>query len=142
MGRITVMSAWLFGFISVILKLVGIAETVFEVTRKDQSTSSDEGSEDTEAGRFTFDKSPIFVPPTTILLVQLTALATAFLGLRPQDQDELGSGSLEVISSVWLVFCLWPFLKGLFGTGKYGIPLSTIFKSVGFTLLFYTLCRN
>ncbi|KAM1429458.1 hypothetical protein ACFX2I_045655 [Malus domestica] len=142
MGRITVMSAWLFGFISVILKLLGISETVFEVTRKDQSTSSDEGSEDTEAGRFTFDKSPIFVPPTTILLVQLTALATAFLGLRPQDQDELGSGSLEVISSVWLVLCLWPFLKGLFGTGKYGIPLSTISKSVGFTVLFYTLCRN
>ncbi|XP_048434118.1 cellulose synthase-like protein H1 isoform X4 [Pyrus x bretschneideri] len=142
MGRIIVMSAWLFGFIGVILKLLGISETVFEVTRKNQSTSSDEGSKDSEAGRFTFDTSPIFVPPTTILLVQLTALATAFLGLRPQDQDKLGSGPLEVISSVWLVLCLWPFLKGLFGTGKYGIPLSTIFKSVGFTLLFYTLCRN
>ncbi|KAM1076692.1 hypothetical protein EV1_023893 [Malus domestica] len=46
-----------------------VCETVFEVT-KDQSSSSDEGSEDTEAGRFPFEKSPIFVPPTTILLVQ------------------------------------------------------------------------
>ncbi|XP_008229979.1 PREDICTED: cellulose synthase-like protein B4 [Prunus mume] len=142
MGRITPMSAWLFGVIGVILKLCklsGRSETVFEVTRKDQSTSTDEG---TEAGTFTFDKSPIFVPPTTILLVQLTALATALFGLQPPAHDGLGSGPLEVVCSVWLVLCLWPFLKGLFGAGKYGIPLSTILKSAGFTLLFYTLCTN
>lgn len=139
MGRIIPMSAWLFGVVGVILKLSGRSETVFEVTRKDQSTSTDEG---TEAGTFTFDKSPIFVPPTTILLVHLTALATALFRLQPPAHDGLGSGPLEVVCSVWLVLCLWPFLKGLFGAGKYGIPLSTIFKSAGFTLLFYTLCTN
>ncbi|KAL6140155.1 hypothetical protein ACLB2K_058456 [Fragaria x ananassa] len=135
------MSAWLFGVVGVILKLLGISETVFEVTRKDQSTSSDEGTEDTEAGKFTFDQSPIFIPPTAVLLLQLTALATALLGLQPPARDGVGSGSLETMCSVLLVVCLWPFLKGLFGSGKYGIPLSTIFKSAGLVLFIYTLCR-
>ncbi|XP_062009440.1 cellulose synthase-like protein B4 isoform X1 [Rosa rugosa] len=138
MGRIISMSAWLFGFLSVILKLLGISETVFEVTRKDQSTSSDEG---TEAGKFTFDQSPVFIPPTVMLFLQLTALATALLGLQPPARDGVESGSLETMCSVLLVICLLPFLKGLFGSGKYGIPLSTIFKSAGLALLFYTLCR-
>ncbi|KAK9924515.1 hypothetical protein M0R45_032880 [Rubus argutus] len=141
MGRITTISAWLFGVLGVILKLLGISETVFEVTRKDQSTSSDEGTEDTEAGKFTFDESPAFIPPTTILFLQLTALATALLGLQPPARDGVGSGSLENMCSVLLVVCFWPFLKGLFGPGKYGIPLSTIFKAAGLALLFYTLCR-
>ncbi|PRQ52744.1 putative cellulose synthase (UDP-forming) [Rosa chinensis] len=141
MGRIISMSAWLFGFLSVILKLLGISETVFEVTRKDQSTSSDEGTEDTEAGKFTFDQSPVFIPPTAMLFLQLTALATALLGLQPPARDGVESGSLETMCSVLLVVCLLPFLKGLFGSGKYGIPLSTIFKSAGLALLFYTLCR-
>ncbi|PRQ52741.1 putative cellulose synthase (UDP-forming) [Rosa chinensis] len=141
MGRITTMSAWLFGFLGVILKLLGISETVFEVTRKDQSTSSDEGTEDTEAGKFTFDQSPVFVPPTAMLFMQLTALATALLRLQPPARDGVGSGSLETMCSVLLVVCLLPFLKGLFGSGKYGIPMSTIFKSAGLALLFYTLCR-
>ncbi|PRQ52743.1 putative cellulose synthase (UDP-forming) [Rosa chinensis] len=141
MGRIISMSAWLFGFVSVILKLLGISETVFEVTRKDQSTSSDEGTEDTEAGKFTFDQSPVFIPPTTMLFLQLTALATALLGLQPPARDGVESGSLETMCSVLLVVCLLPFLKGLFGSGKYGIPLSTIFKSAVLALFFYTLCR-
>jgi branched-subunit amino acid ABC-type transport system permease component len=37
MARITAMNAWLFGFLGVILKLLGISETVFE----DKFTSSD-----------------------------------------------------------------------------------------------------
>ncbi|XP_004287960.1 PREDICTED: cellulose synthase-like protein H1 [Fragaria vesca subsp. vesca] len=141
MGRITAMSAFFFGVVGVILKLLGISETVFEVTRKEQSTSSDEGTEDTEAGKFTFDQSPIFIPPTAVLLLQLTALATALLGLQLPARDGVGSGSLETMCSVLLVVCLWPFLKGLFGSGKYGIPLSTIFKSAGLVLFIYTLCR-
>ncbi|KAL6135226.1 hypothetical protein ACLB2K_067454 [Fragaria x ananassa] len=138
MGRIISLSAWLFGFLGVILKLLGISKTVFEVTRKDQSNSSDEG---TEAGKFTFDQSPVFVPPTAMLLVQLTALVTALLGLQPPARDGVGSGSLETMCSVLLVLCLWPFLKGLYRSGKYGIPVSTLSKSAGLALVFYTLCR-
>lgn len=142
MGRITTMSAWLFGVFGIVLKLSGISETVFEVTKKDQSSSTEKGTEEEEAGRFTFDKSPMFVPPTTVLLLHITALASALFGLQPPAHDGVGSGRLEVAGSVCLVLCLWPFLKGLFGSGKYGIPLSTIFKSAGLTLMFCTLCRS
>ncbi|RVW38932.1 putative cellulose synthase-like protein H3 [Vitis vinifera] len=133
MGRITAVTAWLFGFFSVILKLLGLSETVFEVTKKDQSTTPGEGS-DKDAGRFTFDGSLIFVPATTLLLVHLMALVTALLGLF--DHVGIESRIGEIICSVWVVLCFSPFLKGLFGKGKYGIPTSSISKSVALALLF------
>uniref|UniRef100_A0A2N9J782 Uncharacterized protein n=1 Tax=Fagus sylvatica TaxID=28930 RepID=A0A2N9J782_FAGSY len=64
MSRITTTGAWLFGFLSVILKLLGISETVFEVTQKDQSSDD---VNDAEVGRFTFNESRLFLPGTTIL---------------------------------------------------------------------------
>ncbi|KAL4620098.1 hypothetical protein ACB092_06G128900 [Castanea dentata] len=140
MARITTMTAWFFGFLSVILKLLRISETVFEITKKDKSTSSN-GAHDVDAGRFTFDESPIFVPGTTILMVHLTALVVSLLNLQPPAHDGLGSGLGEVLCSVWLVLCFWPFFKGLFGKGKHGIPLSTICKSAALVLLFLHLCR-
>ncbi|XP_034701260.1 cellulose synthase-like protein H1 isoform X2 [Vitis riparia] len=133
MGRITTVTAWLFGFFSVILKLLGLSETVFEVTKKDQSTTPGEGS-DKDTGRFTFDGSLIFVPATTLLLVHLMALVTALLELF--DHVGIESRIGEIICSVWVVLCFSPFLKGLFGKGKYGIPTSTISKSVALALLF------
>ncbi|XP_059452775.1 cellulose synthase-like protein H1 [Corylus avellana] len=139
MARIISMNACFFGFLSVMFKLLGISETVFEVTKKDQS--SDVANDD-NAGRFTFDESPIFVPGTTILLLHLTALIAIFFKLQPPAHDGHGSGLGEVLCSVWLVLCFWPFLKGLFGKGKHGIPMSTIFKSVALTLLFLHLCRK
>ncbi|XP_075672234.1 cellulose synthase-like protein H1 isoform X2 [Castanea sativa] len=140
MARITTMTAWFFGFLIVILKLLRISETVFEITKKDKSTSSN-GAHDVDAGRFTFDESPIFVPGTTILMVHLTALVVSLLNLQPPAHDGLGSGLGEVLCSVWLVLCFWPFLKGLFGKGKHGIPLFTICKSAALVLLFLHLCR-
>ncbi|KAJ9686470.1 hypothetical protein PVL29_015394 [Vitis rotundifolia] len=133
MWRITAVTAWLFGFLSVILKLLGLSETVFEVTKKEQSTTPVEGS-DKDAGRFTFDGSLIFVPATTLLLVHLMALVTALLGLF--DHVGIESRIGEIICSVWVVLCFSPFLKGLFGKGKYGIPTSTICKSAALAFLF------
>ncbi|CAK9160381.1 unnamed protein product [Ilex paraguariensis] len=71
MSRIISVTSWFFGFLSGTLKLLGLSETMFEVTKKNQTT----GAHDTNAsaGRFTFDESLIFVPGTTILLVNLTA---------------------------------------------------------------------
>ena len=138
MSRINTVNAWLFGFLSVILKLLGISERVFEVTQKDQSRDD---ASDAEAGRFTFNESPIFLPGTTILVVHLTALVVSLLKLKPPARDGHGSGLGEVFCSVYLVLCFWPFLKGLFGKGKHGIPLSTICKSAALVLLFLHLCR-
>ena len=87
MARINTMNAWLFGVISVILKVLRISDTVFEVTLKDQSSNND-GDE----GRFTFDASLIFVPGTAVLLLQLTALIMGFRGMQLSVNDGSGAG--------------------------------------------------
>ncbi|CAL5200562.1 unnamed protein product [Lathyrus oleraceus] len=133
MIRITTMSAWFYGFLAIILKRLRISEPVFEITKKNESSSYD--------GRFSFNESPIFLPSTTILFVQLMALFTSLFGWEPRVRNGLGYGYGEVICSAYLVACYWPFLKGLFGIGNHGIPLSTIFKSTMLSLLFVYLCK-
>ncbi|KAK7261124.1 hypothetical protein RIF29_27428 [Crotalaria pallida] len=130
-------SAWFIGFLSAMIKLLGISDTVFEITQKEKPTYS--AHDEAEAGRFTFDKSPVFVVGTTILLLQLTALFIKFMGLQPpptSTQSGNGSGVGELICSTYLVVCYWPYLKGLFARGKYGIPLSTMFKSTAIAVVF------
>jgi hypothetical protein len=141
MLRITAMNGWFFGFLSVMLKFLRISETVFEVTKKDQS--SDASKDDDDAGRFTFDDSPIFVPGTTILLLHLAALVVSLLKLQPLAHGGgHGARLAEVLCSVLWLLCYWPFLKGLFGKGKHGIPMSTICKSAALALLLLHLCRK
>ncbi|KDP30772.1 hypothetical protein JCGZ_13715 [Jatropha curcas] len=130
MAIITSTGAWLFGVLSVILKILGISDTVFEVTQKEQSTS--------DAGRFTFDGSPIFVPGTTLLLLHLASLVMGLFSIR----DGKGLPFGEMSFSLLVLICFWPFLKGLFGRGKYGIPLSTICKSVIIVSSFVYLCKH
>ncbi|KAJ4730067.1 Cellulose synthase [Melia azedarach] len=141
MERITTMNAWLFALASFIIKFLGLSETVFEVTQKDQSNSdNNDGTINPE--EFTFDKSPVFIPGTTILLVQLAALATALLGLQPEAHRGQGSGLGEFMCSFYLVACFWPIVKGLFRKGKYGIPFSTMCKSAVLAFIFVHLGRS
>ncbi|MED6182627.1 hypothetical protein PIB30_030366 [Stylosanthes scabra] len=134
MARITTMNSCFFGFLAVILKQLRISGTVFEITKKEEPSSSCDGN----SGRFTFNESPIFIPGTTILLVQLIALVINF-SIRRGSNTHYGFG--EVFCSAYVVLCYLPFLKGLFGRGKYGIPLSTICKSTVLAFLFVQLCR-
>ncbi|KAI8551971.1 hypothetical protein RHMOL_Rhmol06G0229000 [Rhododendron molle] len=120
-------------------KLLGLLETVFEVTQKEQSSTNSRDDNNADVGRFTFDESPIFIPATTVLLVNLTALVIAIVRFRPAAHGRDGSGIGEVIFSSCVVLCLWAFLKGLFGKGKYGIPLATVYKSGALALLFVNL---
>lgn len=140
MWRGTAMNAFLFGAFSALLNLLGVSKTVFEITRKDQpntpsiSTIDENGNDknnNAATGRFTFDDSPVFIPGTTVLLVNLIGLATWLLSG--------GSGIEEVVCSLCVVLLLWAFLKGLFGKGKYGIPLPTLYKSGALSLLFVNL---
>ncbi|RVW38961.1 hypothetical protein CK203_073632 [Vitis vinifera] len=57
-------------------KLLGLFEAVFEVTQKNQSSASGDDNHK-DAGRFTFNESPIFVPATTLVLVHLVAMVKA-----------------------------------------------------------------
>ncbi|KAI3695466.1 hypothetical protein L1987_78463 [Smallanthus sonchifolius] len=65
MGRVTAITAWLFGFLSVMLKLMGLSKTVFEVTQKEHNSRD---GDDKIVGRFTYDKSPMIIPGVVILL--------------------------------------------------------------------------
>ncbi|ESW21985.1 hypothetical protein PHAVU_005G116700 [Phaseolus vulgaris] len=136
MGRITTMTSCFLGFLDILLKRLRISDTVFEITKKDQPSSNNEN-----VGRFIFNKSPIFVPGTTILLIQLTALVTALWGWQ-QLKNDGAYGLGEVFCSAYVVLCYLPLLKGLFGIGKYGIPLSTISKATVLAFFFVQLCRS
>ncbi|XP_023533242.1 cellulose synthase-like protein H1 [Cucurbita pepo subsp. pepo] len=139
MDMIKSMCSCLLGVVAVLLKILRLSETTFEVTKKESTSSSNETeSSDRDLGRFTFDESPMFVPITTVMMIQLAALAIGFLGTHP-DRREFGVG--EVTCSVWLVLCFWPILKGMFAKGSYGLPWSTLFKSSALTFLFVYLCR-
>ncbi|XP_059658227.1 cellulose synthase-like protein B4 isoform X3 [Cornus florida] len=142
MWRVTTMTAWLFGMLSVILKLLGLSDTVFDVTQKEQTSNSDDDDNvNANSGMYTFNESSIFIPGTTVLLVHLMALATGLLGFGRVRNDGNGCGIGEFIGSLYVVLCFWPYLKGLFGKGKYGIPSSTIYKSGALALLFVQFCK-
>uniref|UniRef100_A0A7N0RIY2 Cellulose synthase-like protein H1 n=1 Tax=Kalanchoe fedtschenkoi TaxID=63787 RepID=A0A7N0RIY2_KALFE len=141
-SRINSSSAWLFGFICVILKLLGLSETVFELTRK-ENLDSDDGVVDEEIGRFTFDESPIFIPATTLVTVNLVAVGLGFVRMiwaGPLWMSGVEYGAGELGCCVWVLLMFRPFVKGLFGKGKYGIPTRTIWKSTGLALAFFSFC--
>ncbi|KAK1322835.1 Cellulose synthase-like protein H1 [Acorus calamus] len=133
MQRVTSATAWLFGLLGVVLKLLGISETIFEITRKDR-TISDEEEIDGDAGRFTFDSSPLFVPATSIVLVNLVAIGVGLF----RGGEGVGLG--EVACCAWVVLCFWAFVRGMFGKGRYGIPWSTIGKAGVLCSLVLGLC--
>lgn len=137
MARISATGAWFLGLLNVILKFLGLSETIFEITQKfhQPRTPADDCGEDDD--KMIFDESPVFIPGTTILLVHVTALAMALLGLEAQGGQGTGLG--EFFCSTYVVLCFLPFLQGLFRRGKYGIPLPTICKSSALALLFVHL---
>ncbi|GAV91874.1 LOW QUALITY PROTEIN: hypothetical protein CFOL_v3_35259, partial [Cephalotus follicularis] len=135
-AEIVILSAQLHGIFRFITNFIGLSEQVFEVTKKEQPTSSDG-----EEGRFTFDDSLIFVPGTTILFVQPIALALSFIGLQPSTRDGNRSGLLESLCSAGVLLFSWPFLKELYERGKYGILMSTICKSASLAFLLVYLSR-
>ncbi|XP_020524403.1 cellulose synthase-like protein H1 [Amborella trichopoda] len=131
MSRINCASGWLFGFFDVTLKLLGLSDIVFVVTPKD------EGDNDLYANKFTFNSHVMFIPPTTLLFLNLASLVMVAPKLARGDFNML----LEVICSAWVVACFSPFLKGLVRKGRYGIPWSIICKSGTLALMFVYICK-
>uniref|UniRef100_A0A162A5J6 Cellulose synthase-like protein H1 n=1 Tax=Daucus carota subsp. sativus TaxID=79200 RepID=A0A162A5J6_DAUCS len=93
MARTNCTSSWLFACFSIFLKLIGLSQTAFEVTQKNQSQDDDgDDQKNKNYGKFTFNESPIFIPGTTILLVNLTALAVGVVDFRHTSYDESDVG--------------------------------------------------
>ncbi|KAG2611217.1 hypothetical protein PVAP13_4KG149000, partial [Panicum virgatum] len=119
MQRIVSSSAWLLAFLTVVLKTLGLSETVFDVTCKEQDGAPDGGDPE----RFTFDSSPVFIPPTALTI--LTVVAIAVGGVAGAAG---GPGVGEFVCCGWLVLCFWPFVRWLAGMGSYAIPWSVRIK--------------
>jgi len=141
MSRITRMNAGFCAFVCILLKLLRISDTVFDITKKDVPVR-DDAEDDKDAGRFTFDESLVFLSGTTILLLQLTIMFIKLLGLQPLMPTHNGSGVGEIFCSIYLIICLWPFFRGLFEKGKYRIPFSLVSKSIILTWCFIHLCKR
>lgn len=141
MARITCTSSWLFATFTVILKHIGLSQSAFEVIAKNSTPLDDEDINKNDSGKFTFNDSLIFLPGTTILLINLTALVIGMSGFlaTPPRSSEVGIG--ELLCGLWVVLYFWVFLKGLSGKGKYGIPSSTIVKSGVLALMFTHFCK-
>ncbi|KAH9307461.1 hypothetical protein KI387_035372 [Taxus chinensis] len=130
---ITILSASLFAIFDVVMKLMGLSETVFVVTPK----GGDE--EEASVGDFTFDSSPLFIPPTTVILINLAAIiqrTSQIVGGHSELKDNLFG---EYFCSVWVLINLRPFLKGLVRKGKLGLPWSIVIKSGALALF---VCRT
>lgn len=101
-ARITTTNAWFLGILGILLKQLRMSNTGFELSRKNQPLLNESTNEN--GGRFII----------------------YWLEWQPQAKRGHGSGVTEVFCSAYLVVCYWPFFKGVFGKGKYGIPLSTL----------------
>ncbi|CAL4982655.1 unnamed protein product [Urochloa decumbens] len=143
MQRIVSSSAWLLAFLTVVLKTLGLSETVFDVTRKEQEGAPDGG----DPGRFTFDSSPVFVPPTALTILTVVAIAVgawrAVSGAAAEGAPAAGGpGVGEFVCCGWLVLCFWPFVRGLAGMGSYGIPWSVRIKAGLIVAAFVHFCTR
>ncbi|WOG94312.1 hypothetical protein DCAR_0313605 [Daucus carota subsp. sativus] len=138
--RINCTSSWLFAIFTIFLKFIGLSQSAFDVTAKNPSINDDKDMKNKDCSKFTFSESLIFLPGTTILLVNLTALTIGMVRLLVTTPHSNEAGIGELLCSLWAVLYFWIFLKGLFGKGKYGIPSSTIVKSGVLALLFTQFC--
>ncbi|KXG26317.1 hypothetical protein SORBI_3006G080800 [Sorghum bicolor] len=134
MQRIVSSSAWLLAFLTVVLKTLGLSETVFEVTRKEQQSTSDGGADAVaDPGRFTFDSSPVFIPPTALTMLSIVAVVFGAWRLVAGEGEGVpspsGPGVGEFVCCGWLVLCFWPFVRGLVSKGSYGIPWNVRLKA-------------
>ncbi|KAH9307456.1 hypothetical protein KI387_035367 [Taxus chinensis] len=134
MWFIVSISSWIFSFFDVGMKIVGLSETVFVVTPKG---SGDE--EQVNEGDFTFGSSPLFIPPTTVLLINLAVIFYNIIGFVGGLYGIKDMQLAEFFCSVWVVFNLVPFLKGLVRKGKGGLPWNIVISSTALVLFVWSI---
>ncbi|CAH2079069.1 unnamed protein product [Thlaspi arvense] len=146
--RIIATSGWLFSIYDIIFKLLGISKVEHRIAKKTipettsvsgyEPSQKENDSESSDVGKFEFDSSCHFVPGTVIMLVNLAGLVWYLMGLQRSSCSHEGGGSGvgETCGCILVLMLFYPFLKGLFEKGKYGIPLSTLSKAAFLALFF------
>ncbi|CDY19146.1 BnaA04g18860D [Brassica napus] len=97
----SVHSCWLFSIPDIILKLLGVSNTIFIVTKKtisktrlesgDRPSQKEDDGSNPDSNKFEFDGSLYFLPGTFILLVNLTAIAGFSMGLQRSSRSYGGN---------------------------------------------------
>ncbi|CAA6668374.1 unnamed protein product [Spirodela intermedia] len=137
MRRITAATAYLFGLLSVVAKLVGLSEAAFEITKKEVNAPAAA----VNTGGFTFDASPLFVPATAVALLNSAALAAGTWRMLWAAPDGGGPGLGELACATWAVLSYSPFIVGLFRRAQYGLPRPTVVKASVLSFLFVLLSK-
>ncbi|CAH9079422.1 unnamed protein product [Cuscuta europaea] len=102
-------SAHLFAVFQGILKMIAGIDTNFTVTAKG-------AAEDTEFGDlYIFKWTTVLIPPTTILIVNLVGVVAGFSDALNSGYESWGPLFGKVFFAFWVIFHLYPFLKGLMG---------------------------
>ncbi|KAJ6811932.1 cellulose synthase A catalytic subunit 4 [UDP-forming] [Iris pallida] len=101
-------SAHLFAVFQGILKMTAGLDTNFTVTAK--------ASDDAEFGELYMIKwTTVLIPPTTLLVLNMVGVVAGFSDALNSGYEAWGPLFGKVFFAMWVIFHLYPFLKGLMG---------------------------
>lgn len=101
-------SAHLFAVFQGFLKMLAGLDTNFTVTTK--------AAEDAEFGELYIIKwTTLLIPPTTLIVVNIVGVVAGFSDALNKGYDAWGPLFGKVFFACWVIFHLYPFLKGLMG---------------------------
>lgn len=101
-------SAHLFAVFQGFLKMLAGLDTNFTVTAK--------AADDADFGElYIFKWTTLLIPPTTILIVNIVGVVAGFSDALNSGYEAWGPLFGKVFFSFWVIFHLYPFLKGLMG---------------------------
>ncbi|KAJ3688424.1 hypothetical protein LUZ61_017588 [Rhynchospora tenuis] len=104
-------SAHLFAVFQGLLKVIGGIETSFTLTAK----SSGEDEEDEFAELYVVKWTSLMIPPITIMMVNIIAIAVGFTRTIYSNKPNWGKLLGGVFFSFWVLAHLYPFAKGVMG---------------------------
>ncbi|GAU39878.1 hypothetical protein TSUD_69260 [Trifolium subterraneum] len=101
-------SAHLFAVFQGFLKMLAGVDTNFTVTAK--------AAEDTEFGELYLIKwTTLLIPPTTLIIINMVGVVAGFSDALNGGYESWGPLFGKVFFAFWVIFHLYPFLKGLMG---------------------------
>ncbi|XP_042484749.1 cellulose synthase A catalytic subunit 8 [UDP-forming] [Macadamia integrifolia] len=101
-------SAHFFAVFQGILKMAAGLDTNFTVTAK--------AADDAEFGElYIFKWTTLLIPPTTLLVVNMVGIVAGFSDALNSGYEAWGPLFGKVFFAFWVIFHLYPFLKGLMG---------------------------